>query len=927
MGLLARFLLLAILVSPPAYAEAPKFSCRAFFTALIPGAKEQLKKAKAEELARLIAVDEETQKMVSDPVVAQYIYLNYFAEKTGQNELRVALQDIVDSAEAGNKDLYDLVNKRLASRLNDPEVQAKVKETFHGKDKELRPSAVRSKLYNVSSKLHQMNQFPTTIARLKKLVDEGFSQEVMDRGLFDFYGATQLGLKESQLRPWASIPGGFSAVRPGQVENISPDLWAQIAHFASETEKPIHGYSTNSGDALRGLLPSVSAFMGKNEEEYLAYQAKALASKLDDPKAAKMHAGEFCTNVWCKEENRHENAVEQIGDHVLGKPKNAKKTYEADPRGDFSDPEYGLKHLAGRNSSEWNANSVYFLLRAHSRDGANQWIDNIRQDETKHMAIFASAYKYFFGNQPNKRTKEMLDKILQLKKEAATANSSGNVLSGEGPTMFEMAVTHLFVEKKVRDFYKTVPLKTMEKLFDSPVKTIQSIESVPVPPEKQKIIDDMIVREREKRAQLARWKPEEREIYLALKQAEKEHAPLIESLITNVFHSFHGAEVPNSEAAKKVLDQIKKLRTGLDPKTNSLIQMSLRETLRDYQIMNNSFVRSKPDLAVRFKSAAEGFIVEHRAPGEVKVLKAERVNDSSFLVRVEKPKDETFEPGAAVKIEIDTPNGKQFRVLSLASSPTQDYLEFAVRESDSDFKKAFTALKPGARVSVNKAKGGMHFQTDKPAVMIAGGIGITPFRSMIQYAKDAKLKTPMHLIYANKNQIAFGKEFEEIAASTPELNVSNVLSQADESWKGQRGRVDEAYLAKMIPTMPKDAVYYIVGPPPMITGVKNALKKLGVPDERVKIEVFAPVHEMTPTAAPKTAAQAGDRQVAQASKEQDRTICHCQSVSASTIQKAVQNGATTLADIQAKTMAATGCGGCECNVLNIMQCELKRLGK
>jgi hypothetical protein len=359
-------------------------------------------------------VDEETQKLVSDPAIAKYIYLNYFAEKTGQTELKIALQDIADSAEAGQVDLYELVNKRLASRLNDPEVKAKVMAVMAESDKALRPGALRTKYYDVIAKMRQMAHFPTTVARLKKLTEEGFSVDVLDRGLFDFYGATQLGLKESQLRPWAAIPGSFSAIRPGQVQNMSTDLWSNIAHFASETESPIHGYSTNSGDALRGLLPSVSRFMGKNEEEYLAWNLRH-ATKAGDNEAA--HAGEFCTNVWCKEENRHELAVQRIGEHVSGQQKVAPKTYEADPRGDWTDANYALKHLAGRNSSEWNANSVYFYLRAHSEGAANQWIDQIRQDETKHMAIFATAYKYLFGNQPNKRTKEMLDKIMQLKKK------------------------------------------------------------------------------------------------------------------------------------------------------------------------------------------------------------------------------------------------------------------------------------------------------------------------------------------------------------------------------------------------------------------------------------------------------------------------------------------------------------------------------
>ncbi len=492
-----------------------------------------------------------------------------------------------------------------------------------------------------------------------------------------------------------------------------------------------------------------------------------------------------------------------------------------------------------------------------------------------------------------------------------------------------MAVTHLFVEKQVREYYKTVPLKTMEKIFDSPVKTLADLESVPLTEEKKKILAEMIERERKSRAELARWLPAEREKFLALKKVEKEHSALIESLIENLFHGFQGGEVHGSEAAKKILEQISKLRTGLGKETNDLIQMSLRETFRDYQIMNNSFVRGRKDLIVRLKSATEGFVVEQRAPGEVKVLLADRVNDTSFLLRVEKPADMQLAPGEALKVTIDTPNGKEFRVFSLASSPKQDYVEIAVKDSDSDFKKAFTQLKPGAKVSIERAKGAMHFDTEKPAVMIAGGIGITPFRSMMQYAADEKLKTPMWLFYANREQIAFGDEFTKLAADNPDLNITNVLSRPDSSWTGARGRVDEAFLAKTVPNMPSDAVYYIVGPPEMVTGTRAALKKLGVPEERIKFEIFA--YNEGPKAPPAGAAAHSGEQTATgaAAKAEDpeRTICFCQSVSASKIEKAVQDGATTMEDIQTTTMAATGCGGCQCKVQGILSCELKKMGK
>ncbi|MEQ1665841.1 MAG: hypothetical protein ABL927_10735, partial [Bdellovibrionales bacterium] len=586
-------------------------------------------------MAKLITVDEETQKIISNPEVAQFIYLNYFSDSVDGGELKIALQDLVDTKITPRPDFYELINQKLLNRLNNPVVVEKIRNSFRENDRGLRPGRLRTKLASVTNSFRQLKGFFNTLSRLKNEIDVGFSQEVMDRGLFDFYGATQLGLKESQLRQWDNIAGGFFAVRPQQIVNMSPLEWAKIAYFASETEAPIHDYSTNSGDAFRAFLPSVSTFMGKNEEQYLSYMQRQ--KTLSGDQSAFNDLGPFCTNVWCKEENRHELAVKNIGDHVQIIPNKTRATYTADPLGDFSNTEFAIKHLVGRNSSEWNANSVYMFLRAHSNGAANQWIDNIRKDETKHMAIFSAAFKYIFGNQLNLRTQGMLKKIKALRVEAQNTNTNGSVLKGQNITLFEILVTHLMIEKKIRDFIKSVPFKTMRKFFDSPVKTIAEPESLQISQEKQNVISNMIIRERKSRERLERWAPEERMKYLALQRVESEQAPLIESIILNLYNSFNGCEVPFSVGAKRVIRQIDQLQTGLDVETNSLIQESLRETLRDYQIMNNSLVRKNRSLVVKLKSAAEGFEVVRRAAGEVRVLQTGTLTEAHDLVRTEKP--------------------------------------------------------------------------------------------------------------------------------------------------------------------------------------------------------------------------------------------------------------------------------------------------
>lgn len=91
--------------------------------------------------------------------------------------------------------------------------------------------------------------------------------------------------------------------------------------------------------------------------------------KAEESKKNGIEPAPFCTNVWCQEERRHESATESIAQAASGIKRQNPTTYEAENPGDFLNPNYALKHLIGRNSSEWNANSVYLWLRSHSKDG------------------------------------------------------------------------------------------------------------------------------------------------------------------------------------------------------------------------------------------------------------------------------------------------------------------------------------------------------------------------------------------------------------------------------------------------------------------------------------------------------------------------------------------------------------------------------
>lgn len=214
------------------------------------------------------------------------------------------------------------------------------------------------------------------------------------------------------------------------------------------------------------------------------------------------------------------------------------------------------------------------------------------------------------------------------------------------------------------------------------------------------------------------------------------------------------------------------------------------------------------------------------------VISVEQITPSTLHIRVKKPEGFKANPGEAVKFTLQTANGEVGKMLSISSSTEASYLEFTVRISDSDFKKAMVQFKVGDKISLSAPKGFLKFYPDKPAVFIAGGIGITPFRSILQSMKDQGLDQRVTLLYANRaeNEIAFKAEFDQLAQQQKNFKVQNIVGDA---------RIDKDLLAQVIPQHPEDTVFYIIGPPPMVKAMKALLAEMGLPAERISVEMFA----------------------------------------------------------------------------------------
>ncbi len=217
--------------------------------------------------------------------------------------------------------------------------------------------------------------------------------------------------------------------------------------------------------------------------------------------------------------------------------------------------------------------------------------------------------------------------------------------------------------------------------------------------------------------------------------------------------------------------------------------------------------------------------------------------------RFEKPSNWTFQAGQYLDMTVIDPEETDAegntRTFSIASSPHETTLMVATRMRDTAFKRTLKALQLGTAVQIDGPAGVLTLDSNsaRTAVLLAGGIGITPFRSMVLRAAEQELPRQIFLFYSNHRpeDAPFLDELQALERENPNYKLIASMTEMAKSqrrWNGETGKIDKGMLSRYL----KNAVspiYYVAGPPEMVKGLHGMLSEAETGNDDIRVEEFA----------------------------------------------------------------------------------------
>lgn len=221
----------------------------------------------------------------------------------------------------------------------------------------------------------------------------------------------------------------------------------------------------------------------------------------------------------------------------------------------------------------------------------------------------------------------------------------------------------------------------------------------------------------------------------------------------------------------------------------------------------------------------------------LKVIQKKDESNNSFSLIFEKPKDFIFYPGQYldIKLPVKDPNGNT-RAFTISSSPTEEFLMITPKKGISPFKKYLESLKEGDIIESSHPAGTFTLDETEPVVFLAGGIGITPFRSMIKFALNNKIIIPITLIHSNSDDdFPFKKELNKWQKLLPNLTI--IYHNSTKS--GRLTNLPTSHFKDPTSHFPlPTSIYYLAGSHSFVNEMARIVKRLGVDETNIRLDKF-----------------------------------------------------------------------------------------
>ncbi len=224
------------------------------------------------------------------------------------------------------------------------------------------------------------------------------------------------------------------------------------------------------------------------------------------------------------------------------------------------------------------------------------------------------------------------------------------------------------------------------------------------------------------------------------------------------------------------------------------------------------------------------------------------VAERTMAFHFEKPRGFHFIPGQFTEVTLrnpaETDSEGNTRTFSIASDPDEDFVMITTRMQNTAFKRVLGSMPLGTEVTLKGASGDLtlHEDSRRPAAILAGGIGITPFRAMVVHAARHRFPHRIFLFYSNRRpeDAPFLDELERLEQENPHYKLIATMTQMEKSrqpWQGERGTIDPTLLSRHLSNA-SSPVYYIAGPPEMVRALQTMLQGAGIDEASIRTEEF-----------------------------------------------------------------------------------------